>query len=229
MHSAWVRVEAADMDEEDVEKTGRLFGVNPLGRRFEFGTDDGVVKGLVGESFSEIYLERIQTDGAARAQALPRAVSSPHCPKIGRDQIETLTLLVDLNEIAQKLDRLLVSHANNLRTIRPRISRKTRHQEAAKLWLLKMSSPRLRRSVELPKRDDSVPSWATTVEAPGPKYVRWRSRGQVAGIGTYARCEPHARGELSAIGLRRATLVPMMEPADLWNGGDPSDGWADRT
>jgi hypothetical protein len=202
MHSAWVRVEAADMDEEDVEKTGRLFGVNPLGRRFEFGTDDGVVKGLVGESFSEIYLERIQTDGAARAQALPRAVSSPHCPKIGRDQIETLTLLVDLNEIAQKLDRLLVSHANNLRTIRPRISRKTRHQEAAKLWLLKMSSPRLRRSLELPKRNDGVLSWATTVECSWSKLVRSRSRGQVARIRAASAHTPGANRRRAASSRR---------------------------
>jgi hypothetical protein len=58
-------IEAADMDEEDVEKSGRLLSVIPLGRRFVFETDDGVVKRNVGASFSETCLERIQTDQLA--------------------------------------------------------------------------------------------------------------------------------------------------------------------
>ena len=51
-------------DDERYTIDGKLLGIIPLGRRFEFEPDGAsqVIKGQVGEQFSESYLERMSTE-----------------------------------------------------------------------------------------------------------------------------------------------------------------------
>jgi hypothetical protein len=96
---AWYRAEASSVDEERVRMEGRLLGVIPMRRRFEFEPDGAVsiVEGKVGEKFSRTYLERISTEQFAgrRWKALfnKRVVT-----KVGRIPGEHYTLL-ELEEI----------------------------------------------------------------------------------------------------------------------------------
>jgi hypothetical protein len=62
LERAWVRVEAADVDEDNLEMQGRLLGVIPIGRRFEFESGDRIIKGTVGEQLSQSYLERMANE-----------------------------------------------------------------------------------------------------------------------------------------------------------------------
>lgn len=89
---AWVRVEAADVDEDTPAMEGRLLGVIPIGRRFEFDAGDRIIKGKVGERFSQSYLERMATEHIAgkrwKAKFHRRVVTQR-----GRQPSEKFTLL----------------------------------------------------------------------------------------------------------------------------------------
>lgn len=98
---AWNRAEASKVDEEKVELQGRLLGLIPVGRRFEFEADGArqVVTGKVGEKFSQSYLERMTNEQFAgrrwKALMYRRIVS-----KVGRMASERYTLL-ELEELPQ--------------------------------------------------------------------------------------------------------------------------------
>ena len=96
---AWNRLEAAKVDEERYPLEGKLLGIIPLGRRFEFDPDGAtqVIKGKVGERFSESYLERMSTEqfaGKRWKATLHRVVVT----RQGREPSERFTLL-ELDEI----------------------------------------------------------------------------------------------------------------------------------
>jgi hypothetical protein len=60
---AWQRAEASKVDEERVYLNGRLIGVIPIHRRFEFQPDGApMIFGVVGEDFSQSFLERMNTE-----------------------------------------------------------------------------------------------------------------------------------------------------------------------
>ena len=91
---AWQRVEASNVDEEQTQLHGKLLGVIPMRRRFEFEPDGStqIIEGKVGAQFSHSYLERISTEQFAgrRWKALfqKRLVK-----KMGRSPVEKYTLL----------------------------------------------------------------------------------------------------------------------------------------
>ena len=96
---AWNRLEAAKVDEDRYPLEGKLLGIIPLGRRFEFEPDGAtqVIKGKVGERFSESYLERMSTEqfaGKRWKATLHRVVVT----RQGREPSERFTLL-KLDEI----------------------------------------------------------------------------------------------------------------------------------
>lgn len=101
---AYHRAEASNVDEEHVEVEGRLLGVIPMRRRFEFEPDGAqmIIEGKVGERFSQSYLERINTEQFAgrrwKAVMHKRIIS-----KVGRQPSENYTLL-ELDEIDEELD-----------------------------------------------------------------------------------------------------------------------------
>jgi hypothetical protein len=96
---AWYRAEASNVDEDRIQLHGRLLGVIPMRRRFEFEPDGGatIIEGKVGEKFSQSYLERINNEQFAgrRWKVLfqKRVVT-----KAGRQPAENYTLL-ELDEI----------------------------------------------------------------------------------------------------------------------------------
>jgi hypothetical protein len=98
---AWNRAEASDVAEDRVGVEGELLGVIPMGRRFEFIPDETgiVIKGRVGERFSQTYLERIRTQQFVgrrwRALLYKRTVT-----KVGREPSDQYTLL-ELEELEQ--------------------------------------------------------------------------------------------------------------------------------
>lgn len=96
---AWRRAEASNIDEERIELVGRLLGVIPMRRRFEFEPDGGttIVEGKVGEKFSQSYLERINNEQFAgrRWKAL---LQKRLITKVGRQPSENYTLL-ELDEL----------------------------------------------------------------------------------------------------------------------------------
>jgi hypothetical protein len=60
---AWQRAEASKVDEERVYLNGRLIGVIPIHRRFEFQPDGAtMIFGVVGEDFSQSFLNRMNTE-----------------------------------------------------------------------------------------------------------------------------------------------------------------------
>ena len=81
---------------------GKLLGVIPIGRRFEFEPDNAttIVEGKVGEKFSQTYLERISTEQFAgrRWKAL---LHRRMVTKVGRLPREHYTLL-ELEEIGNQ-------------------------------------------------------------------------------------------------------------------------------
>ncbi len=98
---AWYRAESSKVDEERIQMEGRLLGVIPVRRRFEFEPDGAatIVEGKVGEKFSQNYLERMNTEQFAgrrwRALLHKRMVT-----KVGRIPGEHFTLL-ELEEIGE--------------------------------------------------------------------------------------------------------------------------------
>ena len=61
---AWLRAEESSVDEDRIKVEGRLLGLIPVRRRFEFEKDGtlDVIEGTVGEKFGQTYLERISTE-----------------------------------------------------------------------------------------------------------------------------------------------------------------------
>jgi hypothetical protein len=90
---AYTRIEATEIDEQEIPVEGELIGVVPYGRRFEFRThpQNELISGKVAENFSEAYLERIHQEQLVgrRWQAVLRKRETR---KPGR-LIETFTLL----------------------------------------------------------------------------------------------------------------------------------------
>lgn len=99
---AWLRIEASSVDEEQIELEGRLLGMIPVGRRFEFDADGAakIIEGRVGEKFSQSYLERMQDEQFAgrrwRAVLKHKVVE-----RKGRRPSESWTLL-ELDELEKK-------------------------------------------------------------------------------------------------------------------------------
>lgn len=96
---AWSRLEAAEIDEEHVEHEGRLLGLIPIGRRFEFEADDRptIIKGKVGEQFSQTYLQRI-TDEQFAGKRWKAKFHRVMVKQQGRPPVERFTLM-ELNVI----------------------------------------------------------------------------------------------------------------------------------
>jgi hypothetical protein len=98
---AWQRLETTDVDEDQVRLEGRLLGIIPIGRRFEFEPDarDRVIRGKVGDLFTQNYLERINTEQFAgrrwRASFQRATIERP-----GQPAIEKFTLL-ELEEVSE--------------------------------------------------------------------------------------------------------------------------------
>lgn len=98
---AWLRAEASNVAEDEVSIRGTLLGVIPMGRRFEFISDEtgGVIRGKVAERFSQSYLEKVGTQQLAgkrwKATLHKRTVS-----KFGQEPVDQYTLL-ELQELGQ--------------------------------------------------------------------------------------------------------------------------------
>lgn len=96
---AWVRIEASNVDEEQITREGRLLGMIPLGRRFEFEPDGEVkvIEGKVGEKFSQSYLERMNNEQFA-GRRWKAVLTHKTVERKGRKPTETYTL-IELDEI----------------------------------------------------------------------------------------------------------------------------------
>lgn len=99
---AWVRIEASNVDEEQVSLEGRLLGMIPVGRRFEFEADRApkIIEGRVGEKFSQSYLERMQDEQFA-GRRWKAVLNHKVIERRGRRPSETWTL-IELDEIEPK-------------------------------------------------------------------------------------------------------------------------------
>jgi hypothetical protein len=96
---AWHRAEESSVEEDRTQVEGRLLGIIPMRRRFEFEPDGAarIIEGKVGEQFSHTYLERISTEqfaGRRWRAFLDRRVVT----KVGRQPYEAYTLL-ELEEL----------------------------------------------------------------------------------------------------------------------------------
>ena len=106
---AWQRAEESNIDEDRIHVEGRLLGVIPVRRRFEFEPDSAtqIIEGKVGEKFSHSYLERMSNEQFAgrrwRALLHKRIVK-----KVGRTPTEYYTLL-ELEEINAAISNTSVS------------------------------------------------------------------------------------------------------------------------
>lgn len=102
---AWVRIEASSVDEEPLTREGRLLGMIPLGRRFEFEPDGAVkvIEGKVGEKFSQSYLERMTNEQFA-GRRWKAVMNHKTVARKGRKPIETYTL-IELDEIDKPTEK----------------------------------------------------------------------------------------------------------------------------
>ncbi|MGD0894028.1 MAG: hypothetical protein ABR923_21105 [Terracidiphilus sp.] len=96
---AWHRAEESSVEEKRIRVEGRLLGVIPVRRRFEFERDGAhdVIEGAVGEKFGQSYLERISTEqfaGRRWAALLHRKVVSRV-----RRQPSVIYTLLELEEL----------------------------------------------------------------------------------------------------------------------------------
>ena len=91
---AWSRAEASKVDEEHIQVEGRLLGVIPMRRRFEFEPDgeSHIIEGKVDEKFGQTYLEKINTEqfSGRRWKAL---LHKRIVVRVGRLPTERYTLL----------------------------------------------------------------------------------------------------------------------------------------
>lgn len=96
---AWLRIEASDVDEQQVTREGELLGMIPVARRFEFQPDgeERVIEGKVGEWIGQSYLERMHDEQFAgrrwKAVLICKTVE-----RRGRRPTESWTLL-ELSEL----------------------------------------------------------------------------------------------------------------------------------
>lgn len=97
---AWKRAEESSVDEEKISVDGRLLGLIPVRRRFEFETDGtrDVIEGSVGEEFGESYLERMSSEQFAGRRW--RALLHRKVVTRGRRRPSELYTLLELEEIA---------------------------------------------------------------------------------------------------------------------------------
>ena len=96
---AWTRLEASTVDEDRKTLEGKLLGIIPMGRRFEFEPDGAteIIPGKVGEQFSQSYLERMSNEqfaGKRWKATFHRVVVT----RQGQEPSERFTLL-ELDEI----------------------------------------------------------------------------------------------------------------------------------
>jgi hypothetical protein len=90
---AWYRAEKSNVDEQEESVIGQLLGVIPIGRRFEFVRDGGgLIRGKVGDAFSNNYLERISTEQIAGKRWVAR-VNKKTIERSGREPQYIYTLL----------------------------------------------------------------------------------------------------------------------------------------
>jgi hypothetical protein len=99
---AWRRAEQSRVDEERIPLTGRLLGVIPIHRRFEFQPDEGpMISGTVGEDFSQSYLERMNTQQFA-GKRWRGFFHKKLVEKVGRPPVDRYTLLRLDEEVADE-------------------------------------------------------------------------------------------------------------------------------
>ncbi len=90
---AWQRAEESKVDEERVYLNGRLIGVIPIHRRFEFQPDGAsMIFGVVGEDFSQSFLERMTTEQFI-GKRWRGFFHKKLVEKIGRPPVDRFTLL----------------------------------------------------------------------------------------------------------------------------------------
>ena len=96
---AWHRAEASNIDEDQIRLHGKLIGLLPLGRRFEFEPDDGsrIIQGKISGHLSSGYLQRID-DEKFLGKRWTALIHKRQVNKAGRPPVETYTLL-QLDEI----------------------------------------------------------------------------------------------------------------------------------
>lgn len=96
---AWQRAEYSNVDEQRVRYTGRLLGLIPIGRRFEFVPDEGeVIRGKVGTEMSHGYLERLAEEQQILNKRWIAVLDKKTVERQGRQPGIFYTLL-QLNEI----------------------------------------------------------------------------------------------------------------------------------
>lgn len=102
---AWSRIEASEMEEEHITIEGQLLGMIPVGRRFEFDPDGAtkIIKGKVGEQFSQTYLERMKDEQFA-GRRWKAVLHHKIVQRRGRPPLDSYTLL-ELNEIDESGDK----------------------------------------------------------------------------------------------------------------------------
>jgi hypothetical protein len=90
---AWQRAEESKVDEERVYLSGSLIGVIPIHRRFEFQPDGAsMIFGIVGEDFSQSFLERMTTEQFI-GKRWRGFFHKKLVEKIGRPPVDRYTLL----------------------------------------------------------------------------------------------------------------------------------------
>lgn len=97
---AWLRAEASKVEEDRITVEGKLLGIIPIGRRFEFDIDntEEITKGKIGAKFSESYLEKMSTQQFA-GRRWKAVLNRKIIEKVGRMPFEAVTLL-ELEEIS---------------------------------------------------------------------------------------------------------------------------------
>lgn len=94
LERAWRRLESTHVDEHPLRTTGRLLGLMPLARRFEFQPDDGrpTLSGRVGEEVSAHYLAQLEA-GPVAGRRWSAVVERVTIERPGQPALERYTLL----------------------------------------------------------------------------------------------------------------------------------------
>lgn len=98
---AWMRAEMAKVDEKNITRLGKLLGIIPFKRRFEFEADGEtkIIEGTVNAKFSEAYLKELEKYTGRRWKA---SFHKRIVEKAGSSSpIEKYTLL-ELSEISEQ-------------------------------------------------------------------------------------------------------------------------------
>lgn len=98
---AFSRADQSQIDEDDVPMVGRLIGVLPVTRSFEFVRDDTseVLKGKVGPQFSNEFLQRIEREAITLGKRWRATIRIKKVERPGASRKVDYTLL-DLQELA---------------------------------------------------------------------------------------------------------------------------------